>query len=134
MTQGKAQAFDPTDEKAFTGTVASDWIRDLESSDSRTHKEQVIEKALMAANLGSSSAQCFLYNCYLALNPYWVYGVKKVPESANLTDRENPWPAFWGLCESLRTRSVTGGDARRAIDAMMARFDSEQWNAWPGVC
>jgi DNA ligase-1 len=57
-----------------------------------------------------------------------VYGVKKVPESANLTDRENPWPAFWGLCESLRTRSVTGGDARRAIDAMMARFDSEQWN------
>jgi len=128
MTQGKAQAFDPTDEKAFTGTVASDWIRDLESSDSRTHKEQVIEKALMAANLGSSSAQCFLYNCYLALNPYWVYGVKKVPESANLTDRENPWPAFWGLCESLRTRSVTGGDARRAIDAMMARFDSEQWN------
>jgi DNA ligase-1 len=82
----------------------------------------------MAANLGSASAQCFLYNCYLALNPYWVYGVKKVPESANLTDRENPWPAFWGLCESLRTRSVTGGDARRAIDAMMARFDSEQWN------
>jgi len=128
MTQGKAQAFDPTDEKAFRGTVASDWIRDLESSDSRTHKEQVIEKALMAANLGSSSAQCFLYNCYLALNPYWVYGVKKVAESANLTDRENPWPAFWGLCESLRTRSVTGGDARRAIDAMMARFDSEQWN------
>jgi DNA ligase-1 len=128
MTQGKAQAFDPTDEKAFTGTVASDWIRDLESSDSRTHKEKVVEKALMAANLGSSSAQCFLYNCYLALNPYWVYGVKKVPESANLTDRENPWTAFWGLCESLRTRSVTGGDARRAIDAMMARFDSEQWN------
>jgi len=128
MTQGKAQAFDPTDEKAFTGTVASDWIRDLESSDSRTHKEQVVEKALMAANLGSASAQCFLYNCYLALNPYWVYGVKKVPESANLTDRENPWTAFWGLCESLRTRSVTGGDARRAIDAMMARFDSEQWN------
>ena len=128
MTQGKAQAFDPTDEKAFRGTVASDWIRDLESSDSRTHKEKVIEKALMAANLGSASAQCFLYNCYLALNPYWVYGVKKVPESANLTDRENPWPAFWGLCESLRTRSVTGGDARRAIDAMMARFDSEQWN------
>ena len=128
MTQGKAQAFDPTDEKAFRGTVASDWIRDLESSDSRTHKEQVVEKALMAANLGSSSAQCFLYNCYLALNPYWVYGVKKVAESANLTDRENPWPAFWGLCESLRTRSVTGGDARRAIDAMMARFDSEQWN------
>jgi len=128
MSQGKAQAFDPTDEKAFTGTVSADWITDLESSDSRIHKEQVIEKALMAANLGSASAQAFLYNCYLALNPFHVYGVKKVPESTALTDQENPWVSFWGLCESLRTRSVTGGDARRAIDAMMARFDSEQWN------
>lgn len=128
MAQGKAQAFDPTDEKAFTGTVSADWITDLESSDSRIHKEQVIEKALMAANLGSASAQAFLYNCYLALNPFHVYGVKKVPESEALTDQENPWVSFWGLCESLRTRSVTGGDARRAIDAMMVRFDSEQWN------
>ena len=128
MAQGKAQAFDPTDEKAFRGTVSADWITDLESSDSRIHKEQVIEKALMAANLGSASAQAFLYNCYLALNPFHVYGVKKVPESQALTNQENPWVSFWGLCESLRTRSVTGGDARRAIDAMMARFDSEQWN------
>ena len=131
MSQGKAQAFDPTDEKAFRGTVSADWITDLESSDSRIHKEQVIEKALMAANLGSASAQAFLYNCYLALNPFHVYGVKKVPESQALTNQENPWVSFWGLCESLRTRSVTGGDARRAIDAMMARFDSEQWN---GMC
>ena len=128
MAQGKAQTFDPTDEKAFQGTVSADWITDLESSDSRIHKEQVIEKALMAANLGSASAQAFLYNCYLALNPFHVYGVKKVPESQALTNQENPWVSFWGLCESLRTRSVTGGDARRAIDAMMARFDSEQWN------
>jgi len=54
--------------------------------------------------------------------------VKKVPESSGLTDRENPWVSFWALCESLRTRSVTGGDAREAIAVMMARFDSEQWN------
>ena len=40
--------------------LAADWIRDLESSDSRLHKESVIEKALMAAKLGSSNAQCFL--------------------------------------------------------------------------
>ena len=108
--------------------VAADWIRDLESSDSRLHKEAVIEKALMAARLGSASAQCFLYNSFLALNPFFVYGVKKVPESVDLVDRENPWVSFWAMCESLRTRSVTGGDARRAIDAMMDRFDSEQWN------
>jgi DNA ligase-1 len=128
MTQGKTQAFDPADGKAFDGLMAADWIRDLESSDSRIHKEQVIEKALLAANLGSSSAQCFLYNVYLALNPFFVYGVKKVPESQGLTDRPNPWVRFWALCESLRTRSVTGGNARAAIENMMEQFDSEQWN------
>ena len=32
--------------------LAADWIRDLESSDSRLHKEKVIEKALMASKLG----------------------------------------------------------------------------------
>ena len=43
--------------------VAADWIQDLESSDSRLHKEAVFEKALIAAKLGSGSAQCFLYKC-----------------------------------------------------------------------
>ena len=38
--------------------LAADWIRDLESSDSRLHKESVIEKALMASKLGSSNASC----------------------------------------------------------------------------
>ena len=129
MPQGKAQAFDRQDAQAFNGLqVAADWITDLESSDSRNHKEQVIEKALMAAKLGSASAQCFLYNCYLALNPFFVYGVKKVPESAGLTGRPNNWVGFWALCEALRTRSVTGGNARAAIDNMMAGFDSDQWN------
>lgn len=108
--------------------VAADWIYDLESSDSRNHKEAVIEKALVAARLGSTSAQCFLYNCYLAYNPYFVYGVKKVPETEGLTDRDNPWVEFWALCEGLRTRSITGNKARDAIEDISQRFDSEQWN------
>ena len=53
MTVNKdPKAFDRHDEEAFRGTMAADWIRDLESSDSRLHKEAVIEKALMAARLG----------------------------------------------------------------------------------
>lgn len=124
MTQSR-----PLSSTEFNGLkVAADWIRDLESSDSRLHKEAVIEKALMAARLGSASAQCFLYNAYLAYNPFFVYGVRKVPESQGLEGRANPWTQFWALCESLRTRSVTGGNARAAIDAIMAEFDSEQWN------
>jgi DNA ligase-1 len=121
-----------TDNQHFQGvTVAADWIRDLESSDSRLHKESVIEKALTAARLGSANAQCFLFNCYLAYNPFFVYHVRQVPESTGVTGRANPWPRFWALCESLRTRSVTGGRAHAAIAEVMSEFDSTEWN---GMC
>ena len=111
--------------------VAADWIRDLESSDSRLHKESVIEKALMASKLGSANAQCFLFNCYQAYNPYFVFGVKKVPETKDLTDRPNPWPKFWAMLEALRTRSLTGHAAKDAIESLSEQFDSEEWN---GLC
>ena len=71
--------------KQFNGVpVAADWIRDLEASDSRLHKERVIEKALMAAKLGSANAQCFLFNCYQAYNPYYTFHVRQVPESKGI--------------------------------------------------
>jgi DNA ligase 1 len=111
--------------------LAADWIRDLESSDSRIHKEKVIEKALMAAKLGSANAQCFLFNCYEAYNPFHVFGVRQVDETKGFVDRPNPWPRFWALLEALRTRSVTGHAARDAILDMSQQFDSEEWN---GLC
>jgi DNA ligase-1 len=111
--------------------VAADWIRDLESSDSRLHKESVIEKALMASKLGSANAQCFLFNCYQAYNPYYVFGVKKVPETQGLTHRPNPWPKFWAMLEGLRTRSLTGHNAKATIEQMSEQFDSDEWN---GLC
>ena len=116
-------------DEEFNGIkLAADWIRDLESSDSRLHKEAVIEKALVAARLGSTNAQCFLYNCYLAYNPFYVYNVKQVTETQGLVDRPNPWPRFWGLLEGLRTRSITGHKARDAIADMSQQFDSTSWN------
>lgn len=118
----------------FTGAqfneikVAADWIRDLESSDSRLHKESVIEKALMASKLGSTNAQCFLFNCYQAYNPFYVFGVKKVPETEGLEHKPNPWPKFWAMLEGLRTRSLTGHNAKTAIEFMSEQFDSVEWN------
>jgi len=111
--------------------VVADWIRDLESSDSRLHKERVIEKALIASKLGSASAQGFLFNCYLAYNPFYVYNVRQIPETEGLTGQPNPWPTFWGLCEDLRTRGVTGHAARDRIEEVSELFDSEQWNDRP---
>lgn len=115
--------------KQFEGVkVAADWIRDLESSESRLHKEAVIEKALMAAKLGSAGAQCFLFNCYQAYNPFYTFNVKKVPETTGLTNQANNWPKFWALLEGLRTRSITGHAARDQIQAVADEFDSEEWN------
>ena len=111
--------------------VVADWVRDLESSDSRLHKERVIEKALMASKLGSAGAQGFLFNCYLAYNPFYVYNVRQVPETEGLTGQPNPWTTFWGLCEDLRTRGVTGHAARDRIEQVSELFDTEQWN---GLC
>jgi len=108
--------------------VACDWIQDLEENNSRLHKEGVIEKALVAARLGSYSAECFLYNCYLAYNPFFTYNIKQVPETEGLEFKENPWVAFWGLCESLRTRTITGNAAKDAVEVMSKKFDSDQWN------
>ena len=111
--------------------LAADWIRDLENSDSRIHKEKVIEKALMASKLGSANAQCFLFNCYQAYNPYYVFGVKKIPETNGLEGQTNPWPKFWAMLEGLRTRSLTGQNAKTAIEFMSEQFDSVEWN---GLC
>jgi DNA ligase-1 len=115
-------------EERFEGVVSAGWIKDLESSDSRIHKEKVIEKALMAAKLGSADAQAFLFNCYQAYNPYYTFHVKQVEEVAGHRDRPNAWPRFWALLESLRTRSITGNSAREAIAECAELFDDDEWN------
>ena len=112
----------------FDGVMAAGWIRDLESSDSRIHKEKTIEKALMATKLGSADAQAFLFNCYQAYNPFYVFGVRQVPKTAGLTGKSNPWPKFWAMLEGLRTRSITGHAAKRTIEQVSELFDSDEWN------
>jgi len=112
----------------FDGVMAAGWIRDLESSDSRIHKEKVIEKALMASKLGSADAQAFLFNCFQAYNPFYTFNVKQVPDTQDLTGRPNPWPRFWALLEDLRTRGITGHRARDKIQECAELFDSDEWN------
>ena len=108
--------------------MAAGWILELEESDSRLHKERVLEKALMASKLGSSDAQAFLFNCYQAYNPFYTFHVRQVAEVTGHAGRDNDWPKFWGLLESLRTRSVTGNAARQAIEACSQSFDDAEWN------
>ena len=115
-------------DQRYVGVMSAGWIRDLENSDSRIHKEKTIEKALMASKLGSADAQAFLFNCYQAYNPFYTFNVKQVPETEGLVGKTNDWPKFWALLESLRTRSTTGHNARDEIERVSQLFDSEEWN------
>ena len=47
--------YNPNDPR-YEGVMSSGWIKELAESDSRIHKEKVIEKALMASKLGISPA------------------------------------------------------------------------------
>ena len=69
-----------------------------------------------------------MFNCYQAYNPFYTFHVKQVPETQGLTGRDNPWPLFWGLLESLRTRTNTGHAARDFMIRVSEEFDSEEWN------
>jgi DNA ligase-1 len=60
-----------------------------------------------------------------------VFGVKKVPETEGLTGKSNPWPKFWAMLEGLRLRTLTGHNAKTAIEFMSEQFDSDEWN---GLC
>jgi DNA ligase-1 len=78
--------------------------------------------------LGSAGAQGFLFNCYQAYNPFYVFGVRQVPETVGIEHAPNPWPTFWALLEDLRTRSITGHRARNRIAEVSQLFDSAEWN------
>jgi len=108
--------------------VSVQWIEKIEGTSSRLLKEEVIEQALMMTNLGCENAECFLFNCYLAYNPFFVFNIRQVEKTVGLTGQPNPWPLFWALCEDLRTRSITGNAAKQAIRDVSRKFDSVEWN------
>jgi DNA ligase-1 len=108
--------------------MSASWIKKLQESDSRLHKEDVIKQALEAAILGSVNAQIFLSLTHACYNPFITFNVRQVPTTVGIVDAENPWEAFNHLLLQLYERKLTGNAARDAIDAMSERFDSEEWN------
>jgi DNA ligase-1 len=110
--------------------MSASWIKKLNESDSRLHKEDVIKQALEASILGSTNSQIFLGFLKACYNPYVTFGVKQIPESVGITGAENPWDEFNTLMVDLSQRKLTGHAARDAIQAMMEQFDSEEWNTF----
>ena len=110
--------------------MSASWIRKLNESDSRLHKEDVIKQALEASVLGSTNAINFLSFVKACYNPYVTFGVRQVPDTTGITDAENPWEEFNELMLQLSQRRLTGHAARDAILEMAERFDSVEWNTF----
>jgi DNA ligase-1 len=108
--------------------MSASWIRKLNESDSRLHKEDVIKQALEASVLGSTNAQIFLGLLKACYNPYVTFNVRQIPNTVGIVDAENPWQDFNELLTKLSKRQLTGNDARFAIEEMAYRFDSDEWN------
>jgi len=110
--------------------MSASWIKKLNESDSRLHKEDVIKQALEAATLGSVNSQIFLGLTKACYNPFVTFGVRKVPDTVGVTGAENPWSDFNELLIKLTKRELTGNAAHDAIEEMAYRFDSEEWNTF----
>ena len=110
--------------------MSASWIRKLNESDSRLHKEDVLKQALEASVLGSINSQIFLGLAKATYNPYVTFGVKQIPDTVGIIGAENPWQDFNELLVQLSQRQLTGHAARDAIQEMAERFDSEEWNTF----
>jgi DNA ligase 1 len=97
-------------------------IRSLEEHPSRLNKEAIIEAEKDNTEL--------LEGFQLALSPFITFGVKKVPSHSGPDGQGLPWVAFKELCELLRTRQLTGDDARSAIELALSASTGKQWNDW----
>jgi len=110
--------------------MSASWIRKLNESDSRLHKEDVIKQALEASVLGSTNAINFLSFTNACYNPYVTFGIRQIPELVGITNAENPWDEFNTLMYQLGQRKLTGHAARDAVQSMAERFDSVEWNTF----
>lgn len=97
-------------------------IRSLEEHPSRLNKEAIIE----AEKDNKELFEGFM----LGLSPFITFGVKKVPTHGGPNGQGLPWVAFKELCDLLRTRQLTGDDARDAIELALSASTKAQWNDW----
>jgi DNA ligase-1 len=108
--------------------MSSSWVRRLNESNSKLHKEDIFKQALSLATLGDINTDRFLTLVHYCYNPMITFGVKQVSETSDITGAENPWDEFKSLLNLLKNRSLTGHAARDAIEQMSVRFNSDEWN------
>lgn len=104
------------------------YIKQLQQSDSRLHKERVIQDALNQSKLGNPEAHNFLKLASLTYNGFITFGVKNINDINPNNIGTNPWNDFNTLLTKLAYRELTGNAARDAIEYVSLQFDGDQWN------
>jgi DNA ligase-1 len=99
-------------------------LRILNDHPSRLDKEGIIE-----AEAKSGNAELF-EGMRLALDPMVTFGVKKVPKHGGPDGQGLPWAAFRQLADELANRTLTGHDARDAIELCLKTAKQSEWNDW----
>lgn len=101
-------------------------IKELESNNSKTFKQNIIEVEALAKN------NEFFEGLMLGLHPLTTFGVKQVPDSTVKSSANQclAWGDFVELCEALKERELTGHAARDAIHDTMLKSGQEQWDNW----
>ena len=97
-------------------------IRDLETHNLRTNKEQILEAAM---NEGLDE---FFEGVRMCLDNLYTFGVKQVPIKEEDNGQGLSWDNFKQLAESLYRRELTGNAARDAIKLTMDVATKAQWN------
>ena len=101
-------------------------IRQLESDNSRLHKEGVLKALLLQAPEDAD----FWEGCRLALDSMVTFGVKKVPIKTDDDGDGMDFEAFALAITGLIRRSITGNAAQTFMNNLMLASTKEQWNDW----
>lgn len=97
-------------------------IRDLETHNLRTNKEQIIE--------ANRSNKEFLDGCRLALDPMITFGLKQIPEKTGADGPGLDWASFNNAAQLFINRACTGNSARDVVAQLTTQATKEQWNGW----
>jgi DNA ligase-1 len=99
-------------------------IQRLEADNSRLAKEAILAEAM------EEGLDEFFHGLRLGLDKLVSFGVKQVPVKELDEGQGLAWAPFLELADALYRRTLTGHDARDAIELAMGVATKAQWNDW----
>ena len=97
-------------------------IRNLETHNLRTNKEEILEAAMQ------EGLDEFFEGVKMCLDKLYTFGIKQVPVKDTDDGQGLSWTNFKQLAESLYRRELTGHAARDAVKLAMDVATKGQWN------